>query len=281
MEWFEEKLHCGLSQRLSVDRVVFEQITPFQDLVIFENKMFGKVLALDGIIQTTEGDEYIYHEMLSHVPLISHFDAGRVLIIGGGDGGMAREVLKHCQVGTVTLVEIDPNVISLCQKYLPSIGRGAWGDSRLKVVVADGFKFVASSDEKWDIIIIDSTDPLGPSQVLFTERFYSVCKNCLTTKGILVTQNGVPYVQGAQITDSFRNLSRHFADVWFYLAPVPSYQGGYMAFGWASMETCYRTLTVQDLQKRIKKTNISTRYYNAHVHAAGFSLPENIINLLN
>ncbi|MDA0342023.1 MAG: polyamine aminopropyltransferase, partial [Proteobacteria bacterium] len=180
MEWFEEALHPGLTQGLSMDRILFREKTELQDLVIFENRIFGRVLALDGVVQTTEGDEFIYHEMLSHVPILAHGAASRVLIIGGGDGGMAREVLKHPGVRTVTMVEIDPSVIELCRNHLPSISAGAFDDPRLDLVIADGAAFVEVTNDRWDVIIIDSTDPLGPGEVLFGERFYRGCKRCLT-----------------------------------------------------------------------------------------------------
>lgn len=279
-DWFEEQLHPGLSQRLSMDRVLFREKTEHQDLVIFENRIFGRVLALDGVVQTTEGDEFIYHEMLSHVPILAHGAVSRVLIIGGGDGGMAREALKHPGISEVTMVEIDPSVVDLCRTHLPSISAGAFDNPRLNLVIADGAKFVEQTDERWDVIIIDSTDPLGPGEVLFSERFYQGCKRCLAPGGILVTQNGVPYVQGAEVTNSHRRLSPQFDDVWFYIAPVPTYQGGHMAFGWATDQTGHRTVPVSAIRKRFQRAGFETRYYTPEAHVASFALPANILKLL-
>ena len=279
-EWFEETLHPGLTQRLSMDRVLFREMTDLQDLVIFENRIFGRVLALDGVVQTTEGDEFIYHEMLSHVPVLAHGAASRVLIIGGGDGGMAREALKHPGITDVTMVEIDPSVVELCRAHLPSISAGAFDNPRLNLVIADGAKFVEETDSRWDVIIIDSTDPLGPGEVLFGERFYRGCKRCLTEGGILVTQNGVPYVQGDEVTNSFQRLSPHFEDVWFFVAPVPTYQGGHMAFGWASGAAAHRATPVDIVGERFRSANFETRYYTPDVHVAAFALPANILALL-
>jgi spermidine synthase len=279
-DWFEEQLHPGLSQRLSMDRVLFREKTEHQDLVIFENRVFGRVLALDGVVQTTEGDEFIYHEMLSHVPILAHGAASRVLIIGGGDGGMAREALKHPGIDEVTMVEIDPSVVELCRAHLPSISAGAFDNPRFKLVIADGAKFVEETDARWDVIIIDSTDPLGPGEVLFSERFYRGCKRCLTPGGILVTQNGVPYVQGAEVTNSHQRMSPHFSDVWFYVAPVPTYQGGHMAFGWATDQAAHRAATASVVSERFRRAGFDTRYYTPEVHVASFALPANILKLL-
>lgn len=280
-EWFEEALHPGLTQRLSMDRILFQEKTDLQDLVIFENRVFGRVLALDGVVQTTEGDEFIYHEMLSHVPILAHGAASRVLIIGGGDGGMAREVLKHPCIEEVTMVEIDPSVVALCQAHLPSISAGAFDNPRLNLVIANGAKFVEETELRWDVIIIDSTDPLGPGEVLFSKRFYKECKLCLNPGGILVTQNGVPYMQGDEVRNSFQRLTPYFQDVWFYVAPVPTYQGGHMAFGWGTDATGHRATTIYDVRERFKGAGLETRYYTPEVHVASFALPANILTLLN
>jgi spermidine synthase len=279
-EWFEEALHPGLTQRLSMDRILFREKTNLQDLVIFENRVFGRVLALDGVVQTTEGDEFIYHEMLSHVPILAHGAASRVLIIGGGDGGMAREVLKQPSIEEVTMVEIDPSVVALCQAHLPSISAGAFDNPRLNLVIGNGAKFVEETELRWDVVIIDSTDPLGPGEVLFSKRFYKGCKRCLNPGGILVTQNGVPYMQGDEVRNSFQRLTPYFQDVWFYVASVPTYQGGHMAFGWGTDATGHRAATIDDVRERFKAAGFETRYYTPEVHVASFALPANILTLL-
>lgn len=263
-----------------MDRVLFREKTELQDLVIFENRIFGRVLALDGVVQTTEGDEFIYHEMLSHVPILAHGSVSRVLIIGGGDGGMAREVLKHPTITELTMVEIDPSVAELCRTHLPSISAGAFVDPRLKLIIADGASFVEETDARWDVVIIDSTDPLGPGEVLFSERFYRGCKRCLTPGGVLVTQNGVPYVQGDEVANSFQRLSPHFEDVWFFVAPVPTYQGGHMAFGWATDRSTHRSSTADVVTARFRQANFETRYYTPDIHVAAFALPVYILKLL-
>ena len=279
-EWFEEALHPGLTQGLSMDRVLFRSSTGQQELLIFENRLFGRVLALDGIVQTTEGDEFIYHEMLTHVPILGHGRASRVLVIGGGDGGTAREVLRHRSVEALTMVEIDREVVDLCATWMPSLADGALSDPRLELVITDGARFVAGTTRSWDVIIIDSTDPVGPGEVLFSEAFYRACRDRLAPGGVLVTQNGVPHVQGEELTDSYRRLGPSFADVWFYLAPVPTYQGGHMAFGWASDNAALRRTGVAELTRRFERAGFSTRYYTPEVHAAAFALPASVLALM-
>ncbi|WP_193186354.1 polyamine aminopropyltransferase [Nisaea sediminum] len=279
-EWFNETLHNGYGQRLTMDKVLFRERTEHQDLVIFENNVFGRVMALDGIVQTTEGDEYVYHEMLTHVPILAHGRAKRVLIIGGGDGGMAREALRHTSVEQVTMVEIDRGVVDMCVKHLPSISDGAFDNPRLDLQIADGARFVEETDGRWDVIIVDSTDPIGPGEVLFRESFYKACKRCLTEGGILVTQNGVPFVQGSEVTNSFDRLGPHFADVWFYTAAVPTYQGGLMAFGWATDDTALRQTPVPEIAARFGNAGLDCRYYTPEAHAGAFGLPGFIRKLM-
>ncbi len=279
-EWFTETLHPWLAQRLRIDRVLFRDKTDHQDLIIFENERFGRVLTLDGVVQTTEGDEFVYHEMMAHVPIMAHGQARRVLIIGGGDGGMAREVLKHRAVEAVTMVEIDRGVVDMSREHLPSLSAGAFDDPRLDLVIADGARFVAETDQRFDIIIVDSTDPIGPGEVLFTAEFYADCKRCLTAGGIVVTQNGVPALQGWEVTNSYRRLGQSFADVSFYVAAVPTYQGGFMAMGWASDDPAKRRHDAAAIDARFAPLGIATRYYTPAIHQACFALPRFIADLM-
>ena len=273
MSWFTEKLHANYQLRLLVTQTLFQEKTAHQDLVIFENPVMGRILALDGVIQTTEGDEFIYHEMLAHVPILAHGRAKRVLVVGGGDGGMLRRVLQHRGVEQATLVEIDPGVIELCRKYLPSIGENVFDAPRARVVIADGAKYMAETEDKYDVVIVDSTDPIGPGEVLFSAAFYGDCKRRLNEGGILVTQSGVPFLQKTELTNSYQRLKQHFADASFYLAPVPTYAGGFMAFGWASDDLEARRQPQAVIADRFAKSGLSTRYYNADVHVAAFALP--------
>ena len=197
-----------------------------QRIRVFENARFGRVLTLDGVVQTTEGDEFIYHEMMAHVPILAHGAARRVLIVGGGDGGMAREVLRHRAVEHVTMVEIDAGVVEFSKKYLPSLSAGAFDDPRLDLVIADGADFVAQTDRRFDVAIIDSTDPVGPGEVLFTDTFYGRAKRCLAPGGVLVTQNGVPFMQGDELAGTrcapFARCSPTPPATWPASRPIPA-----------------------------------------------------------
>ena len=279
MTWFSETLHGNFQLRLFVEKTLFQEKTEHQDLHVFENPEFGRVLTLDGIIQTTEGDEFIYHEMLAHVPVLAHGAARRVLIIGGGDGGMLKQVLRHDGV-EATLVEIDQSVIDLCRKYLPGISEDAFDSPRARVVITDGAKYVAETDERYDVIIVDSTDPIGPGAVLFSAEFYKDCKRCLTPGGILVTQNGVPFFQKDELTNSYRRLTPLFKDVAFFVASVPTYSGGFMAFGWATDNEGLRQQPHGVIAERYAKADIKTRYYNPDIHLASFGLPNYIRKLM-
>lgn len=278
--WVEETLHEDLHVKLKIDRVLFDSKTEHQHLVIFENETFGRAMALDGVMQTTEKDEFIYHEMLTHLPIYAHGAVKKVLIIGGGDGGMLEEALKHPSVEKVTMVEIDRSVVDLCTRYLPSISNGAFDDPRTDLVIADGRDFVANCEARYDLVIIDSTDPIGPGAVLFTETFYRDCRNCLAEGGILVTQNGVPFVQGEELTSSVSFFRGLFADATCYLATIPTYVGGPMAFGWATDNTELRKITLAELQARFEAEAVETRYYTPEVHRGAFALPPYISDLI-
>jgi spermidine synthase len=279
--WLEETLHPDFRLSLKADKILFDSETDHQRLVVFENASFGRVLTLDGVVQTTEGDEFIYHEMLAHLPLFAHGAARKVLIVGGGDGGMLEEVLKHRNVEKVTQVEIDAGVIDFSKRYLPSICKDAYDDPRLDLVIADGVDFVANCTERYDVAIVDSTDPVGPGEVLFSETFYGKAKNCLAAGGILVTQNGVPFLQGAELADTLRAFRALFADAACYLATVPSYTGGPMAFGWGSDDREKLQVSLTTLEERYKNSGIATRYYNPAVHHAAFALPNYIAALIS
>ena len=280
MKTYTETLYDSYGQEFSVDKVYFENKTDHQHLIIFENAKFGRVMALDGIIQTTEADEFIYHEMLTHVPLLAHGNVKRVLIIGGGDGGMLREVCKHASIEHITQVEIDDQVVEMCKEFLPKHSAGAYDDPRVNIVIDDGANFVRTCTEKFDVIISDSTDPIGPGDVLFTSDFYENCKNCLAEDGILVTQNGVAFMQLDEVTTTAKRLKPYFSDQSFYCAAVPTYIGGVMTFAWATDNKTYRTLNDNVIKQRFNTADITCRYYNPAIHAASFALPQYIVNAL-
>jgi spermidine synthase len=270
--WFDEPLGVGLQLGVQIEDIIFRETTAHQDLVIYETSQWGRVMALDGIMQVCERDEFIYHEMLTHVPMLAHGNARNVCIIGGGDGGILREALKH-PIERVTMVEIDASVVTLCAEHLPSISNGAFDDPRADIVIADGAKFIAETDRRFDVIIVDSTDPIGPGEVLFTSEFYGTCKARLTDDGVIVTQSGVAMIQGDELTTTVRRLGEYFTDASAYIAPVPTYVGGFMSFGWGTDKPDLRKLPTDTLAARYKQADIETRYYNSSLHVGAFALP--------
>jgi spermidine synthase len=277
--WTRESLHPDYAQALRMDEMLYDSKTDHQRLKVFTNGTFGRVLTLDDVVQTTEGDNFIYHEMLTHVPILAHGAARRVLIIGGGDGGMAREVLRHDTVAHVTMVEIDAGVVEFSKEYLPMLSAGAFDDPRLDLVIADGADFIRRTAGGYDVIIVDSTDPIGPGEVLFTDTFYGHAKRALTEDGILVTQNGVPFLQGAELTNTMRAFRALFADATCYLATIPTYAGGPMAFGWGT-DGPARNTPPDVLRGRFEASGIAPGYYTPEVHRAAFALPGYVARLL-
>jgi spermidine synthase len=279
--WFQEKLFPHVRQTFEITRILFRERTEHQDLVIFETPTYGRVLALDDVIQVTEKDEFVYHEMMTHVPIVAHGKARKVLIIGGGDGGILREVLRHKSVQKATMVEIDRGVVVMCLKYMPSIPQKAFDDKRTDLVITDGARFVAETKDRFDVIIVDSTDPMGPGEVLFTEAFYRDCRRCMTPGGVLVNQNGVPFMQPDEVTMTYRRRKKSFKVSSFYIAAVPSYYGGFMTLGWASNDAKLHQTKLATIAKRAKAARLKTKYYSPEVHVGSFALPQFVHSHIN
>ncbi|MFQ5985698.1 MAG: polyamine aminopropyltransferase [Alphaproteobacteria bacterium] len=283
MNWFDEDVSVSAKLRLGVERWICEDQTRYQKVQIFENGTFGRVLVLDGIIQTTERDEFIYHEMIAHPPILAHGGARRVLIIGGGDGGALEEVLKQ-PVEKVTLVEIDARVIELCREHLPSIGKGAFDDPRTELIIGDGAAFVAETNERFNVIIVDSTDAAagGPGYVLYESDFYTDCRRCLAPDGIFVSQNSVPFfpAEAEELKKACPRMREVFPDMTLYVAPVPSYEGGFMVFGWAGFSTEPREVPLETIRQRFEAVRLDTKYYNPAIHLAAFALPTYIQEMM-
>ena len=280
MSDYLETLYDGYGQRFTVERLLHEVRTEHQHLVIFENAVLGKVMALDGVIQTTEADEFIYHEMLTHVPLLAHPAPRRVLIIGGGDGGILREVAKHRGIELITMVEIDGSVVEMCKQYFPGHSAGAFDDPRLNLVIDDGMNFVANTTERYDVIISDSTDPIGPAEVLFSENFYQACHRCLNDGGVMVAQNGTPFLQLEEVKTTASRMAGLFADWHFYLSAVPTYIGGVMTLAWGSKDPSLRQQRAETLAQRYSEKGMHTRYYTPELHAAAFALPRYVLEAI-
>ncbi len=274
--WIAETLFDELGFRMTfkVDKVLYEMETAHQHLVLFEQPFFGKMLMLDGATQITKKDEFIYQEMMAHVPIFAHGDAREVLIIGGGDCGIAEEVLKHKAIKRLTQVEIDAAVIEFSKEHFPEFTKPVFADKRFESVIGDGMKYVARTKRRFDVIIVDSTDPQGPGKVLFSRKFYAACKRCLNKGGVLVTQNGVPIFQPAELTSSVSKFRKLFADGFCYVAAIPTYIGGHMAMGWATDNKKLRQTAVKVIATRYRKAgSFSTKYWTPEVHAAAFALP--------
>ena len=278
-EWMQERLHRDYAQALRVERVLYDSASDHQRLRLFENARFGRVLTLDDVVQTTEADNFIYHEMMAHVPILAHGAARRVLIVGGGDGGLAREVLRHPSVAKVVMVEIDASVVEFSKEYQPMLSAGAFDDPRLELVIDDGAAFMARPGDLFDVILVDSTDPQGPGEVLFTESFYAHARNRLAEGGILVTQNGVPFMQPDELVSTMRAFRGLFADWGCYLCTIPSYAGGPMALGWGT-DGVARATALTALQARFAEAGLQTDYYTPEVHQAAFALPGYVRRLL-
>src|ERR1700704_1275754 len=274
--WIAETLfdEFGFRMTYAVERVLYEMQTEHQHLVLFEHKFFGKMLMLDGATQVTTGDEFIYHEMMSHVPILAHGNAREVLIVGGGDCGIAEEVLKHKSVKRLTQVEIDESVIEFSKEHFPEFTKPVFRDKQFESVIADGMKYVAETERRFDVIIVDSTDPQGPGAVLFTKEFYAAAKHCMAPGAVMVTQNGVPFLQPDELISSVGMFKSLFADGTCYVAAIPTYVGGHMAMGWASKDKKLRQHPVRTIAARYQKAgSFKTKYWTPDVHVAAFALP--------
>ena len=279
-EFLPETLYPHVRFSFEVTKILHQEKSDLQDLVLFENPTFGRVLMLDGVTQVTLADEFIYHEMMSHVPILAHGDAKEVLVIGGGDGGVAREVLRHPGVERCTMVEIDAAVVTFSKQYMPEVSDGVFENPRLDLIIDDGVKFVAETDRKFDVISVDSTDPEGPGAVLFTEEFYAACKRCLNPGGVLVTQNGVPFMQSDELVSSLTKFKKLFGDSYCYMATIPTYVSGAMAMGWASDNADLRKVSLETLQGRYEAAGLDTKYYTPELHKGAFALPAYVKKLV-
>ncbi|HYZ24692.1 MAG TPA: polyamine aminopropyltransferase [Rhodopila sp.] len=274
--WINETLYPDWGQRFRVKRELARVQSSFQDIAIFESYTHRRVMVLDGVIQITEGDEFVYQEMLTHVPLLAHGSAGNVLIIGAGDGGVLRRVLHHNNVRRAVMVEIDGEVIRLAKEFLPSIAEEAWDDPRAEVIVGDGIDYVKKApDACFDAIIVDSTDPIGVGEVLFTDEFYQNCARILTAQGLVVNQCGVPFMQADELRETSLRRRRFFPHVTAYVAAVPTYVGGFMTLGWAAKDPSLTSVPAEEIRSRAAAAGIlgSTQYWTPDIHVGAFHLP--------
>jgi spermidine synthase len=274
--WVNETLYAEWGQRFLVKRELARVQSDFQDIMIFESYLHGRVMLLDGVVQITERDEFVYQEMLTHVPLLAHGAASRVLIIGAGDGGVLRRVLQHRNVSKAVMVEVDGEVIRLAREFLPAIGGDAWDNPRAEVIVGDGIDYVKrAADGSFDVIIVDSTDPIGVGEVLFTDDFYANSARILSAGGLIVNQCGVPFMQADELRDTSLRRARFIAHVGAYVAAVPTYVGGFMTLGFAAKQPGLNEVPVATIRARAEAAGIlgHTEYWTPEIHAGAFHLP--------
>lgn len=281
--WVNETLYPEWGQRFRIRRELARTKSDFQDIAIFDTYSHGRVMLLDGVVQITEADEFTYQEMITHVPLLAHGAAANVLIIGAGDGGVLRRVVQHSTVKKAVMVEIDGAVIELCKQFMPGIAGDAWHDPRAEVIVGDGIDYVRKApDASFDVIIVDSTDPIGVGEVLFTDEFYANAARILTAGGVIVNQCGVPSMQSDELRDTSIRRARFFPRVGAYVAAVPTYVGGFMTLGFATKAAEFESAPVETIRARASAAGIlgKTRYWSPEVHAASFCLPPYIADVL-
>lgn len=275
MKIFTEDLYKKYNQNIAIEKKVVEKNSLYQNILIFDSKYFGRVMTLDKVVQITEHDHHGYSEMLTHVPILSHGNIKKVLIIGGGDGAIASEVLKYKEIEEISICEIDEEVINLSKIYLKKINKGSLNNSRVNIIIKDASKLIENKDFKnyFDLIIADRPDPIGPGKNLFKIKFYENIKNILSERGIAVFQTGVPFFQKKELKITNQYLKNTFKLSGTYLTVVPTYIGGYMALTWASKKT--------DMSKNISiNKNLNTEYYTSDIHRASFILPNWVKKIL-
>ena len=281
-EMFQERLHKGYAQSMELTGVVAEESSNYQKIKIFDTVANGRVMVLDDIVQITTRDESAYAEMLTHLPLLEHGKAERVMIVGGGDLSIADEALKHKNVKEVVLVDIDGRVIELCREHFGSINAKAFKDKRLTIEVADAFEYLGRKESKrrFDLIVADRPDPVGPGKALFGDNFYQRVRGALRAGGFATFQTGVPFYQPWEITDALRELKGYFPRSGLYLTVVPTYVGGFMALSWAGDKPLGTPAGIRSAARRFAAAKLKTDYYNPDIHAACFAYPEWVKRLI-
>jgi spermidine synthase len=282
VEMFRERLHKGYAQSMEVSGTVAEETSRYQKIRIFDTVANGRVMILDDIVQITTRDESAYAEMLTHLPMLEHGKVERVMIVGGGDLSIADEALKHRSAKEVVLVDIDDRVIELCREHFGAINAKAFKDKRLKIEVADAFEYLGRQDAKhrFDLIVADRPDPVGPGKALFGDNFYQRVRAALRPGGFATFQTGVPFYQPWEITDALKELKGYFPQSGLYLTVVPSYVGGFMALSWGGDRPLGTPAGIRSAARRFAAARLKTDYYNPEIHAASFAFPEWVKRLI-
>ena len=276
--WFSENHTDDVKLSIRVNRQLYSVQSDYQRIDVFDSKEFGRVLTLDGYVMMTERDEFIFHEMLVHVPMAVHPNVRKVLIIGGGDGGVVRELFHYPEIESIDLVEIDSMLVEVSKEYFPKISC-RMDDPRLKIHCTDALRFMRSKENEYDLIIVDSTDPFGPGEILFTKEFYGNCYKALTEEGIMIHHNESPFYQeeAAWCRRIHKRVSDIFEESDVYQAHIPTYPSGHWLFGFASKK--YHPLN--DLTpEKWNMRGIHTRYYTTRLHQGAFALPAYVEEML-
>ena len=276
--WFTEKHTPNVNFSIKVDHQLYSGKSEFQRIDIFDSKEFGRFLTLDGYMMLTEKDEFIYHEMITHVPMCVNPAAKKILVIGGGDGGTVRELLRYPTIESIDLVEIDELVVEVCRKYLTQTA-GCLGDPRIHAYYEDGLKFIRHCENDYDLIIVDSTDPFGPGEGLFTKEFYGNCYKALKDDGIMVNQHESPFYKedAYAMPRAHKRIVESFPISRVYQAHIPTYPSGHWLFGFASKK--YHPVKGVNWV-RWNALGLRTRYYNTQLHAGSFALPNYVEEMM-
>ena len=276
--WFTEKHTANVGFSIKVDKQLYSARSEFQRIDIFESPEFGRFLTLDGYMMLTEKDEFVYHEMIVHVPMCVNQKARDVLVIGGGDGGAVRELLKYPGLRHIDLCEIDEQVVEACRKYLPQTA-GRLDDARVSLHFEDGLRFVRGCEDAYDLIIVDSTDPFGPGEGLFTKEFYGNCYKALHEDGIMVNQHESPFYEkdAYAMQRAHKRIVESFPVSRVYQAHIPTYPSGHWLFGYAAKQR--QPVEGVDFVGW-KQLGLATKYYNTQLHAGAFSLPNYVEAML-
>ena len=276
--WFTERHTPHVKFSIRVDRQLYSAQSEFQRIDVFDSQEFGRFLTLDGYMMLTEKDEFIYHEMMTHVPMAVHPDVKRVLVIGAGDGGVIRELTCYPTIEQIDLVEIDELVVEVCKKSLPQPACRL-DDPRLHIYYEDGLRYIRRCEDLYDLIIVDSTDPFGPGEGLFTKEFYGNCFKALHEDGIMVNQHESPFYENdaAAMERAHKRIVESFPISRVYQAHIPTYPSGHWLFGFASKK--YHP--VHDLRAAAwNLLGLGTRYYNTRLHVGAFALPSYVEEML-
>lgn len=276
--WYTENHTENVRFSIKVNKVLYSGQSQFQRVDVFESEEFGRFLTLDGLMMITEKDEFIYHDMIVHVPMAVNPNIKKVLVIGGGDGGTVRELTRYETIESIHMVEIDKLVVDVCREYIPQTA-SKLDDPRVTVYFEDGLKFIRSKKDEYDLIIVDSTDPFGPGEGLFTREFYGNCYNALKEDGIMVNQHESPYYSYYlnSMKRAHRRIKEFFPITKVYQAHIPTYPSGYWLFGFASKKYD----PVMDLKEdEWNKLRLKTKYYNTELHKGSFAIPNYVKELL-